>query len=101
MKCFGLFLSLFMLCSCTNGYENHNAINAVNSSVDALEQSLPAQCKTDAINAQFKAIREQTATIERDCTTAIEKVDSERIKWKTAFFGLLLVLGVFTLKKVL
>lgn len=101
MKCYTLLFLSCILCSCTNGYENHNAIDAVNSQVDALEQSLPVQCKTNAINTQFKAIREQTATIERDCQTAINKVDSERIKWKTAFFGLLLVIGVFTLKKVL
>ena len=101
MKCYTLLFLSCILCSCTNGYESHEAIDAVNASVDALEQSLPKECKTQAINSQFTAIRKETATIEKDCSVAVDKANSERIKWKTAFFGLLLVLGVFTLKKVL
>lgn len=97
---FGLFLCC-ILCSCGTGYENHNAIDAVNASVDALEQSLPKECKTKATDAQLIAIRKEIATVERDCDVAIDKANSEKVKWKTAFFGLLLVVGVWIARKLI
>ena len=99
-KCYILFFLCCILSSCTNGYENHEAIGAVNASIDALEQSLPKECKNQAINSQFTAIRKETATIERDCSVAVDKANSEKVKWKTAFFGLLLVIGVWLVKKL-
>lgn len=101
MKWSILLLFCCILCSCGTGYENPETIGAVNASVDALEQSLPKECKTKAINSQFAAIRKETVAIERDCKVAIDKANSDKVKWKTAFFGLLLAIGVFVLKKVL
>ena len=99
MKWFiGLFLCC-MLCSCGGGYENHDAIDAVNASVDALEQSLPKECKTKATESQFVAIKKELATIERDCDVAVDKANSEKVKWKTAFFGLLLAIGLWFARK--
>ena len=97
--CFSLFLC-FILCSCSIGYENHNAIDAVNASIDALEQSLPKECKTKATDAQITAIRKEMDVIERDCNTAIEKINTEKIKWKTEFFGLLIVIATYIAKKL-
>ena len=48
---FGLFLCC-TLCSCGVGSGNHEAIDAVDASVNALEQSLPKECKTKGIQAQ-------------------------------------------------
>lgn len=101
MRCYLLLLFCFILCSCGHSYTNNEAIDAVNASVDALEQSLPKECKTQAINSQFTAIRKETAAIEKDCSAAIDKANSAKIKWKTAFFGLLLAIGVFIARKVI
>ena len=59
MRCCLLLLFCFILCSCGRSYTNNEAIDAVNASVDALEQSLSKECKTQAINSQFTAIRKE------------------------------------------
>lgn len=103
MKCFGLFLllSLLILCSCGTPTGNHEAIDVVSNSVVALEQSLPKECKTQAIQTQIDGLHKQLAVAESVCDDAIKQEKSNTIKWKTAFFGLLLVVGVYIMRKVL
>lgn len=100
MKCFFTLLLCFILCSCAGGSATHEAIDAVNASLDALEQSLPKECKTKAIDSQFVAIRKETAAIKKDYDAEISKANSERVKWKTAFFALAVVIAAFVGRKV-
>ena len=101
MKCFRLLLLSLILCSCGMRTENHEAIDAVNNSVVALEQSLPKECKTQAIQTQIDGLHKQLAVAESVCNDAIRHEKSNTIKWKTAFYGLLLVMVVYLARKVL
>lgn len=96
---FGLLLCC-TLCSCGVGSGNHEAIDAVGTSVNALEQSLPKECKTKGIQTQIDGIKKQLVVAESRCDDEIRKEKSNTIKWKTAFFGLLLVVSVWLLKKL-
>lgn len=100
MKWFGLLLLCFTLCSCGSGAGNHEAIDTVHTSVDALEQSLPKECKTAAINKQIESLHKQITVAETQCNNVIKEEKSNTIKWKTAFFGSLLVIGIWLLKKL-
>ena len=101
MRCCILLFLCCILCSCGTGSGNHEAIDTVHTSVDALEQSLPKECKTTAINKQIESLHKQITVAESRCDDGISKEKSNTVKWKTAFFGLLIVVSVFVARKLL
>ena len=100
MKCYGLPLVCCILCSCGHTSTTHNAVSVVNTSINALEESLSKECKTKAIELQIASIKEQVQVIELSCDNDIAKVKSQKIKWQTACLGLLLLIGLYVFKKV-
>lgn len=101
MKWCGLLLVLFMLCSCGTQSATHNAVENAKNSVTELENILPAECKPNYIKTQINTIRTQINAIEERCVAENEKLSAEKIKWKTAFFSLLVIIGVWVLRKVI
>lgn len=101
MKWFMLFCLSFTLCSCGTVSGTHEAIDAVNTSVVALQESLPKQCKTVAINKQIEAIQKELVVAENKCNDEVSKVKADKVKWMTAFWGLLFVICMFLLRKVI
>lgn len=99
MRCYGLLLALCILSSCGTSTTNHDAIGVVHNSVNTLEQSLPKECKTKVIQSQIDGLHQQLKVAESSCNDAIRQEKSNTIKWKTAFFGLLLVIGVWAARK--
>lgn len=91
-----------LLCGCAKQPVPSNTIaeSAINTTT-AIEQSLPAQCATEAIKTQLQAVKTQITAITQACETEKAEIRSEKIKWKTAFFGLLVVIGIYIAKKVL
>ena len=73
-----------------------NAINATN----ALEQSLPAECKTAAINTQITVIKTQIKAITNACETEKNEITRDKLKWKYSFWVLIGIVLAYILKKV-
>lgn len=101
MKWFGYCLALLTLSSCGMRTESHETIsNGAIDQVTAIEQGLPKECATESIKTQIKAVKTQITAISQACELEKTEVKAEKIKWMTAFFGLLLAIVVFVIRKV-
>lgn len=99
-KCFGLLLLSCILFSCTQATVTHDIVDGVNTQLAALEESLPNECKTKAIQLQIEGIQKQTDGFEKSCNLLVNKVRNEKVKWQTAFFGLLLIVALWFGRKL-
>lgn len=78
---------------------NTMAESAINSAT-ALEQSLPATCNTASIKTQIQAIKTQINAITQSCETEKQVITEQKVKWKMAFFGLLVVILIYVIKRL-
>lgn len=101
MRCFGLLLLLFMLSSCGTHTVSHNIADNTINQITALEQSIDEKCTTNAIKTQINVIKSQIKAINDACDTEKAEIRADKVKWQTAFWALFLVVGVFSLKKIM
>ena len=87
-------------CAKTQPVSETIADNAVNATT-GLEQSLPIECKTDAIMTQITVIKTQIRAITNACETEKGVIEQEKRRYQWAFYGVLVVIGLFFAKKVL
>lgn len=100
MKWYTSCLALCTLCSCgAPSASNTMAESAINTAT-AIEQSLPKQCATEGIKTQINVIKSQIKAINEACETEKAEIRADKIKWMTAFFGLVIAIAVFVIKKV-
>lgn len=76
------------------------AENAINATT-ALEQSLSADCKTDAIITQITVVKTQIRAISSACQTEKEIITSEKLRWKWSFWGVIVLIGLYIARKIL
>lgn len=69
--------------------------------INAIEEGLPAECKSESNKILFNVARKEMRNVEGSCDLAVSKVESEKLRWKWAVFGLLTVIGLYIAKKVL
>ena len=74
-----------------------NGIDVIN----AIEQGLPAECKTETNKTLFSVARKEMSNVEHSCDLQIAKVEQEKLRWKWSLFALLAVIGVYIVRKVL
>ncbi|MEE1227237.1 MAG: hypothetical protein UHM08_09070 [Bacteroidales bacterium] len=96
-----LSILLISLNGCAKPSASENITNSAINTAEALENSLPSNCNTKAIKSQITAIKTQITAISQSCETEKNAIKADKVKWQTAFFGLLLAVVVFILKKVL
>lgn len=95
MKCFGLFLLPFILCSCGQHTQIHEDIKDINANIASLEKTLPENCKTAQIEKQIANIKARTQQVEIRYEAQVEVLTNEKIKWKTLFFCLSFVIMIY------
>lgn len=96
MKHFTILLILtFLLNGCTRDKTIETVSNSAKESVNAIVVLKP-ECKDvgDVCNYQIDSIN---AT----CNLKLDDLNKDVIKWKWSFWGLLMVIGVYIIKKVL
>ena len=76
------------------------ADNAVNATT-GLEQSLPAECKTDAIMTQITVVKTQIRAISSACETEKDVITTEKLRWMWSFWGVVGLVGIFLVRKIL
>lgn len=69
--------------------------------INAIEEGLPVECKSESNKILFNVARKEMRNVESSCDLAVGKVESEKLRWKWAVFGLLTVIGLYIAKKVL
>lgn len=97
---FFLWILLLAGCSKTQPVSETIADNAINATT-GLEQSLPVECKTDAIMTQIMVIKTQIRTITNACKTEKDVIEQKKRYYQWAFYGVLGLIGLFLAKKVL
>ncbi len=100
VKNIAFFICILACAGCANKTATDSILETVEQQIVALEKSIPPECKTESIKAQFAAIKTSKNSIAQSCKTHIAKVETERNKWMMAFFALAFVLGWLIVKKV-
>lgn len=101
MRCFGLFLLLFMLSSCGTHTMSHNIADNTINQITALEQSIDEKCTTDAIKTQINVIKSQIKAINDACDTEKAELRAEKTKWQWAFWALFVIMAAYGFKKLI
>lgn len=66
-KCFVWLYVLLLLSSCSIVSPTDKVIDSINSSIAAVEKSLPAECRTGGIPDQLASIKNQVAALSSTC----------------------------------
>lgn len=80
-----------------------NGAQAQNAAIDASYATLPKECKTDAVNAQYKALKENNKVQEGVCLQALDSEQRNTESWIWKFWLAIAgigVLGYFQLKRL-
>lgn len=93
--------AVFLLCGCARKTATDSIMESVGWQIDALEKTLPAECKTAAIEAQIAAIRATNKSAVATCRADVKAISAARDKWRMAFFAIVAVLGLLITRKVL
>lgn len=101
----GIIVILYMaiiLCGCakTESASQTIANNAITATT-ALEQQLPAECKTDGIKTQMAVIKTEIRNVTKTCEMEKNNITRDKLKWKLSFWALIGVIGAYIAKKVL
>lgn len=101
MRIVTLIILTALLNGCAKPSASESIANSATNTVNALEQTLSKDCATDAIKSQITAVKSQINAITEACESEKAQIKADKVKWQTAFFGLLLAIAVFIIKKVL
>lgn len=93
--------AVFLLTGCARKTATDSIMESVDQQIVALEKTLPAECKTAAIDAQIAAIRATNKSVVETCKADIKAISAARDKWMVAFFAIVAAFGLLILKKVL
>ena len=103
MKHFTILLVLTFLisgCSRKAPVSQDIANNAINTAT-TIENNLPVECKTEPIMSQLSDIKTQIRSITKACETEKDAISAEKKRWQWAFYGSVIIIGLFFAKKVL
>ena len=93
-----LVLSL-VACSSTPPVSETIADNAVNTVV-AVEKSLSAECKTEAVTTQLTVVKSEIRSITSACQAEKDVITQEKLRWKWSFWALVLVIAAYIARKI-
>ena len=98
---FALLLLAVLLSGCTKDAPVSSIIseNAINAAT-ALEKTLPAECKTEGVTTQITVIKTEIRAVAKACDAEKESITREKMRWFWAFWSLVVVIGVYIVRKV-
>ena len=93
---------LFILTGCAKNADPVDTIaDTVHQQIGAIQESLPPECKTAAIDKQLKAVDGTVDSIKAMCDTQKAALNSEKLRWQWAFFALVAGIGLYFVRKIL
>ena len=75
--------------------------NSAQESLNALEQTIKPECKTNAVESQINAVKMSIKSIVTACDSEKDIIDQQRIRWMWSFIALAVIVLVHVLRKVL
>ena len=93
LLCFSLLCS-----SCGGASKTTPLTEGAQTTLTALETSLPAQCKTDSVKASLRSLQAQIDGIDSHCGMQLQVEKQKVTNRNLLILGLLLIIG-FLLKK--
>lgn len=100
MKKIAFCMCVLACAGCAGKSATDSISESVAQQIVALKESLPVECQTKAIYSQIDAIESNKDSIVQSCKADIAKVEAQRDKWMVAFFAIVAILGVLTIKKL-
>lgn len=97
---FFLLILLLAGCSKTQPVSDTIADNAITATT-ALEQQLPAECKTSGITTQFEVIKTEIRAAKNACQAEKDIITHDKLKWKYGFWALVAIIGIYIARKVM
>lgn len=96
-----LALLVFSLVACSSTPQVSETIadNAVNTVV-AVEKSLSAECKTEAVTTQLTVVKSEIRSITSACQAEKDVITQEKLRWKWSFWALVLVIAAYVARKI-
>ena len=93
---------LLLLFGCASTKPASESIaNSAQESLNALNNTITPECRTNAIESQINAIKSSVNAIVTACDSEKEIITVEKLRWKWAFLTLLAIVLVHVLRKVL
>ena len=93
---------MLLLVGCTRQEPLSETIaEAAVNTVTAIEQSLPAECKTDAVTTQFIVAKAEIRNVKNACENEKKEITKDKRKWQFGFWALVLVIGAYITRKIL
>lgn len=102
MKTITLISVSLLLFGCIREKPTYETVadNAVDI-ITAIEQGLPTECKTDTNKLLFNVGRKEISNVKTACDERVDKITSDKLKWKFSFWALIGVVAAYILRKVL
>lgn len=91
----------FVLLGCAKQSVTNDIITNAENSVQTLEKTLTADCKTEGVLSQLYGLKMQINSIRTSCQTEKDIITDEKLRWKWAFFGLLAMIGAYIARKLI
>lgn len=86
-----IIIPLIALAACSKTTPIDEQHEAISAQIDALEHSLPAECKTSGIVSQIEALRMQTVAEVSVCYTSLQEEQIKTTKANIRFYTLLVI----------
>lgn len=93
-------LIVLLLAGCAKT-ASESATEAALAQVDAVEHAIKKECPQAKIDKDMDALRSGINSQLSTCELEQAKIQSDKIKWQTAFWALFIVMAVFFSKKVI
>lgn len=78
-----------------------NVAQTAHQQLNAIQQSLPKECQTKAINEQIKAEHGTIDSIKSTCELQKQQINSEKLRWKWLFIALSVIIAAHIARKVI
>ena len=93
---------ILLLFGCAkNTPASESMANSATESLNALEQTIKPECKTNAVESQINAIKTSVKAIVTACDSEKDIITAEKLRWQWAFIALSLIVLVHVLRKVI
>lgn len=93
------FIIILLLTGCAKT-ASQSATEVALNQVDAVEQTIKKECPQAKIDKDMDALRSSINSQLSTCEVEQARIQSDKIKWQVAFWGLAIVMLVFFLKKL-
>lgn len=90
-----VFILTMMLLSGCAKTASESAADAALVQVGAVEQAIKKECPQAKIGKDMDALRATITSQLKTCEAEQARIQADKVKWQTAFFAMLVVMGVY------